>query len=332
VRDVLKTSAVVLRGPRRFPCGRVFTATQQRIPTNDPKPSLLRAFPVTFPLAKPPATIHCATVRANGPVDAGSAVHRPPLYHPELLTPRSPLRSRCSLRRLVILDRRSWSRPGILDFARREATKMRSSRTWASKPSCKQDEINARMVLAWARAGKRVRNGSRAAEPPKCSSGPPPATGENRAACPRYGVPASRFYGSLPGIIPPQTVAGEPSRRVRHLTMLTAILATGARPIFFTAPPAATAACRPISDLRARASRIPATNDVDSYMPETPLGRSLPKTAMAHGPVPPTPPAVGFGAERHGGPSQQAGLPLEGGRTSAARLGPTVPRRATGCC
>ena len=69
---------------------------------------------------------------------------------PELLTLRA-VRALQSADIILIDD---LVAPEILDFARREAKKMMVGKTGAG-PSCKQDEINALMVML-ARAGKRV--------------------------------------------------------------------------------------------------------------------------------------------------------------------------------
>ena len=135
-RQAVQASGLSFAGRRRF--WQVFTGFAVAHPDRAPEQSDFDAF-----LAR--------TREEGGAPDAGSVtlVGAGP-GDPELLTLRA-VRALQSADAILIDD---LVAPEILDFARREATKMLVGKSGYG-PSCKQDEINALMITL-ARSGKRV--------------------------------------------------------------------------------------------------------------------------------------------------------------------------------
>jgi uroporphyrin-III C-methyltransferase/precorrin-2 dehydrogenase/sirohydrochlorin ferrochelatase len=142
-----------------------------------------------------------ATLDDSAPADAGSVtlVGAGP-GDPELMT----LRAVRALQGADIILLDDLVAPEILDFARREAKKMLVGKT-GHGPSCKQEEINALMVML-ARAGKRV---------VRLKGGDPMIFGrasEEIAACRDAGIPVE----VVPGISAAQGAASRLGISLTH--------------------------------------------------------------------------------------------------------------------
>jgi uroporphyrin-III C-methyltransferase / precorrin-2 dehydrogenase / sirohydrochlorin ferrochelatase len=180
---------------------------------------------------------------------------------PELLT----LRAVRALQEADVILIDHLVAPAILDFARREAKKMMVGKTGYG-PSCRQDEINAMMVM-FAKAGKRV---------VRLKGGDPMIfgrAGEEIAACHAAGIPVE----VLPGISAAQGAASRlgvsltARALARRIQYITAHGSNGRLP----------------SDIDWRSLADPTTTTV-VYMAKRTLAE-LATTAMAHGLLPDTP-------------------------------------------
>jgi uroporphyrin-III C-methyltransferase / precorrin-2 dehydrogenase / sirohydrochlorin ferrochelatase len=135
-RTKVQSSELSFGGRRRF--WQIFTAHAVAHPNAEPQPADFEKFLSETRGQGEALERGSVTLVGAGPGD------------PELLTLRA-VRALQSADVILIDD---LVAPEILDFARREAKKMLVGKT-ASRPSCKQEEINA-LMISLARAGKRV--------------------------------------------------------------------------------------------------------------------------------------------------------------------------------
>ena len=194
---------------------------------------------------------------------------------PELLTLRA-VRALQSADVILVDD---LVAPAILDFARREAKKMLVGKT-ASKPSCKQEEINS-LMISLARAGKRV---------VRLKGGDPMIfgrAGEEIAACRAAGIPVE----VVPGVTAAQGAASRLAVSLTHrstarrLQYVTGHAEDGRLPLDFdwrslADPPATTVVYMPIRTI-AEFAREAVEHGLDPKTPAIAVARATrPDEAM----------------------------------------------------